>query len=234
MAQRVSRACQPCPRFKPGQNKSGGWPWDRDALVRPKRLWGAGRRALILPGGAGRGALVSTSKLPCQPWISPQILPFSNNWAFPSVLWAAPWGSAKSNQLSQAINNKLVLPGTKNCYQFTSGLGNRGWASPADSSRVLKTICSHLAILSGIEAEDWAYQRTDTSSFILLCSLYFSFYSNFVSGNFFLMLNFISGKLAILLRKCQDILLMSKINSFPGSTLQSGTANCAYGKVCWL
>ena len=38
-----------------------------DARARPGALGGAERGALILPGGAGRGALVSAPQRPCQP-----------------------------------------------------------------------------------------------------------------------------------------------------------------------
>ena len=36
--------------------------------ARPGALGDAGRGALILPGGAGRGALISAPQRPCQPW----------------------------------------------------------------------------------------------------------------------------------------------------------------------
>ena len=50
---------------KIGQGSTG----DGDAQARPGALGGAGRGALILPWGAGRGALVSAPQRPCQPWL---------------------------------------------------------------------------------------------------------------------------------------------------------------------
>ena len=65
--ERDSRTCQPCPWFSPGQNRSGGSSGDHEARGRQGALGGAGHGALILPGGAGRWALVSASQRPCQP-----------------------------------------------------------------------------------------------------------------------------------------------------------------------
>ena len=53
---RDSRACQPSPRIRPGQNRSGGSTGDRKARARLYGLGGAGRGALISPGGRARGA----------------------------------------------------------------------------------------------------------------------------------------------------------------------------------
>ena len=55
--ERDARACQPDPRVRPGQNRSGRRPvGNTDARARPGALGGAGRGVQISPGGAGRGA----------------------------------------------------------------------------------------------------------------------------------------------------------------------------------
>ena len=48
-----SRACQPCPLFSPGQNRSGESTADCEAQARQGALGGAGSWALILPLGLG-------------------------------------------------------------------------------------------------------------------------------------------------------------------------------------
>ena len=62
--ERDSRACQPSPLIRPGQNRSDGSP----SQARPGAVWGAGRWALILSWGAGRWVLVRAPQRPCQPW----------------------------------------------------------------------------------------------------------------------------------------------------------------------
>ena len=51
---------------QPWAKKVRGSTGDDDAQARPGPLGGAGRGALILPGGARRGALVSALQRPCQ------------------------------------------------------------------------------------------------------------------------------------------------------------------------
>ena len=123
-AQRISRACQPCPRFKPGQNRSGGWPGDVTPWRDPRGSRALGAGHWFCQGVLGVGCWSALPSAPANPGFLRKFCHFVTTWAILSVLWAAPRGSA--NQHSQAINNQMVLPGTKNCYQSTPELGNRG------------------------------------------------------------------------------------------------------------